>query len=318
MWVVRARLVGRTRLSSVADAPPSPPPPTLQWVIEHAAADEVVSVERLTGGWTSAMHAVTVRRGADQQTLVLRRMFREPWRRHARELLEREATVLRVLAPHPVPAAALLAVDATATVTDEPALLMSRLPGRLRLDDPGVTAPLAQMLARIHRIRPDDDDRPRAYQSWAVPERRVVPAWAERPQVWQRAFELIDVQPPDYEGRFLHRDFHPGNVLFDGGTITGVVDWVETSWGPADLDVAHCATALSLLHGTDAARSFRDDYRAAGSTLTDDRYWWLIDAVGFLPDPEKVAAPWRESGRPDLTAPLARRRLEAHLAWVLG
>ena len=47
--------------------------------------------------------------------------------------------------------------------------------------------------------------------------------------------------------------------------------------------------------------SFRRSYRAAGGVLGDDRYWWLIDAVGFLPDPEKVAVPWRESGRADLT-----------------
>jgi aminoglycoside phosphotransferase (APT) family kinase protein len=301
----------------VTDAPPFPSRSTLQWVIENAAADEVVSVQPLVGGWTSAMHAVTVRRGSDEHTLVLRRMFREPWRTHARELLEREAMVLQMLAGHPVPTATLLAVDPTASATDEPALLMSQLPGRLRLDDLGVTAPLAQMLARIHRIRPDDGDRPRPYQSWAFPERRAVPAWAERPQLWQRAFGLIDVHPPDYEGCFLHRDFHPGNVLFDGGTITGVVDWVETSWGPADLDVAHCSTALSLLHGTDAAKHFRDDYRAAGGALGGDRYWSLIDAVGFLPDPEKVAAPWRQSGRPDLAAQLARRRLEAQLSWVL-
>jgi hypothetical protein len=106
-------------------------------------------------------------------------------------------------------------------------------------------------------------------------------------------------------------------VLFDGGAISGVVDWVETSWGPPELDVAHCSTALALLHGTDAVVDFQAHYRAAGGALGHDPYWWLIDAVGFLPDPEKVASPWRQSGRTDLTAPLARRRLEEHLAWIL-
>jgi hypothetical protein len=46
------------------------------------------------------------------------------------------------------------------------------------------------------------------------------------------------------------------DVLFtdtdDGPRISGVVDWVETSWGPADLDVAHCSTNLVLLHGVPA------------------------------------------------------------------
>jgi hypothetical protein len=51
--------------------------------------------------------------------------------------------------------------------------------------------------------------------------------------------------------------------------------------------------------------------------LQGDSYWALIDAVGYLPDPEKVAAPWRQCGRSDLTAELVRQRLEAHVAAIL-
>jgi hypothetical protein len=107
-------------------------------------------------------------------------------------------------------------------------------------------------------------------------------------------------------------------VLVDGNTISGVVDWVETSWGPSDLDVAHCSTALALLHGPTAVERFRAHYREAGGTLGGEPYWALVDAVGYLPDPEKVAAPWRSAGRPDLSATLARRRLEAHVARTLA
>jgi aminoglycoside phosphotransferase (APT) family kinase protein len=146
-----------------------------------------------------------------------------------------------------------------------------------------------------------------------VPERRVVPEWTEHPALWERAFSTIADGPPPYRGCFLHRDFHPGNVLFAGAAVSGVVDWVETSWGPPGLDVAHCATALALLHG---AEDFAAHYREAGGTIGEEPYWALIDAVGYLPDPEKVAAPWRAAGRPDLTAALARRRLEARLAAI--
>ncbi|MFI1290579.1 aminoglycoside phosphotransferase family protein [Streptomyces sp. NPDC020792] len=119
----------------------------------------------------------------------------------------------------------------------------------------------------------------------------------------------------------LHRDFHPGNVLFtgdgDGLRISGVVDWVETSWGPADLDVAHCSTALALLHGVSAGMDFADRYLAAGGTPAEDRaahlYWRLLDALAFAPDAEKVAVPWRETGRADLTPTLLTRRLEEYL-----
>jgi aminoglycoside phosphotransferase (APT) family kinase protein len=298
------------------------PRATLDWVLAAAGADEVLEVEPLRGGWTSAMHAVRVRAGGGERSLVLRRMFREPWKTHAVGLLEREAAILGLLEATAIPVPALVAVDARAAVTDEPALLMSRLPGRLRLHAADHVHALGQMLASIHRFVPGAPDRPRTYQSWAVRERRVVPAWAGDPGVWRRAFSLIDVEPPDYRGCFLHRDFHPGNVLFDGAAVTGVVDWVETSWGPPDLDVAHCCTALALLHGSTAADAMRAAYRVAGGSLVVDpaerAYWELLDAVGYLPDPEKVARPWRESGRPDLSAAVGRERLEAYVAGIVA
>jgi aminoglycoside phosphotransferase (APT) family kinase protein len=248
-------------------------------------------------------------------------MFREPWRTHAAGLLGREATVLGLLHGSAIPVPAPVAVDARAETTDEPALLMTRLPGRLRLrtsDQPDAIRALAETLAAIHRVAPRERDRPRVYESWAVPERRVVPAWARDPGTWRRAFSAIDAEPPPYRACFLHRDFHPGNVLFGDAAVTGVVDWVETSWGPAELDVAHCCTALALLHGPAVSERMRAAYRAAGGHLALDPYWELIDAVGYLPDPEKVARPWRDSGCHDLTAELARERLEAYVADILA
>ncbi|GAA1413638.1 hypothetical protein GCM10009639_67090 [Kitasatospora putterlickiae] len=148
-----------------------------------------------------------------------------------------------------------------------------------------------------------------------------MPPDTRRPGLWRRAVDVIRREPPAYAPCFLHRDFHPGNVLFegdgDGQRISGVVDWVETSWGPADLDVAHCSTALALLHGVPAGMGFADRYLAAGGTLAEDArahlYWRLLDALAFAPDAGKVAGPWRELGRTDLTPRLVAGRLEDYL-----
>ncbi|WP_234479682.1 phosphotransferase family protein [Streptomyces sp. DEF147AK] len=150
----------------------------------------------------------------------------------------------------------------------------------------------------------------------------VRPPRTGRPGLWQRAVDVIAGPPPPYRGCFLHRDFHPGNVLFTGTgaglRVTGVVDWVETSWGPADLDVAHCSTALALLHGVPAGTRFADRYVAAGGTVDEDDaahlHWRLLDARGHAPDAEKVAVPWRRLGRSDLTPEVLTRRLEEYLA----
>jgi aminoglycoside/choline kinase family phosphotransferase len=137
--------------------------------------------------------------------------------------------------------------------------------------------------------------------------------------------DVIRRDPPPYEGCFLHRDFHPGNVLFTGAgrglRISGVVDWVETSWGPADLDVAHCSTALALLHGPEHGLDFRERYEAHGgrqlADAPDHLYWLLIDALHYCPDAAKLAGPWRELGRDDLTSEVLAERLEAYVDGLL-
>lgn len=117
----------------------------------------------------------------------------------------------------------------------------------------------------------------------------------------------------------MHRDYQPGNVLFDGSRLSGVVDWVETSWGPPDLDVAHCQTNIALLGGVDAAAPWRASYVAAGGTLcVDPDYWALVDAVSMLPEPAKLLPAWRAAGRSDLSQDMIRDRLEQHLRALLG
>jgi len=148
--------------------------------------------------------------------------------------------------------------------------------------------------------------------------------------VWEWAFAAIDRPAPDFEPCFLHRDFHPGNVLWENGRVSGVVDWVETSAGPADLDVAHCASNLAGLHGVETARAFRRSYVDQGGRLTTDAdasaYWQLLDLIGFLPTPNgrESGAPaavlstvWAAHDRDDLTPELVRARREQLLRVIL-
>ena len=58
----------------------------------------------------------------------------------------------------------------------------------------------------------------------------------------------------------------PATCCGPATAVTGVVDWVETSWGPAWLDVAHCRTNLAITHGTEVADRFGAAYqRLTGS-----------------------------------------------------
>lgn len=300
---------------------PSPTDAATAWVQAALATSEPLTFNTLAGGWSSDVYAVRTRDGGEA---VLRQLTREPWRTHSAELLAREAASQRLLAGSDVRAPFPLAVDVTGVHAGVPSLLMTRLPGDLLLDDAGddVLTALAGALTAIHQQTLGDADRPRCFQSWAEPGKRTCPDWSRRPDVWREAFRVLDEAEPDYTGAFLHRDFHLGNVLWQGRRVTGVVDWVETSWGPPDLDVAHCQSNLAMLHGPAAAMAFPSRYLRCGGVL-DTRfaarsYWQVMDIVGFLPSPRKVAQPWRDKGRTDVTDSVTEQRLEGWLAAVLA
>ncbi|MFF4057528.1 alpha/beta fold hydrolase [Streptomyces sp. NPDC001668] len=294
---------------------------TARWVAKQLPEDRTVAGSGfLSGGWSSQMRRLALDDGSE---LVLRSFVKPFFRHHAPGLLGREAMILTLLADADgVPAPQLVAVDATAEHCDHPSLLMSRLAGRVRVDEEDLERRLdllAAQLVRIHRVVPEE--RPRTYQAWTWPEK----VQGVRGPLWERAVDVIRREPPPYEGCFLHRDFHPGNVLFTGAgpdlRISGVVDWVETSWGPPDLDVAHCSTALALLHGPEHGLAFRQRYEAHGGHRLadgpDHLYWRLLDALAYCPDAAKLAGPWRELGRTELTPEVLSGRLEFYVGELM-
>ncbi|MGW2859126.1 phosphotransferase family protein [Streptomyces sp. NPDC001205] len=299
---------------------------TRLWV-ERSVGARVERAVALHGGLSCEVRRLDI--GGDRPRSVVLRSFTDDFHLpDAHAMLTREADVLTLLGRTGVPAAELVAVDPDGTHCAHPSLLMSLLPGRVRLDEEGADerAPLlARQLLDIHRVQVAEAERPRVWEAWTSAEEVELPEATRRPEVWRRAVDAIRRQPPPYRPTFLHRDFHPGNVLFtgagDGLRVSGVVDWVETSWGPADLDVAHCSTNLALLHGAAAGLAFAGQYVAAGgepaATARDRQYWRLLDALAFAPDAEDVALPWQALGRTDLTQELVAQRLEDYLQAVL-
>ncbi|MGW1838743.1 phosphotransferase family protein [Streptomyces sp. NPDC002067] len=302
-------------------------PLTLAWVRTHLEPGErIVGIEALHGGITAEMRRLTLgTRDGGTRDLVLRTFVDVA---HAEDWLNRESGALTLLTGTDVPAPGLVAVDPTAAHCEYPSLLMTHLAGRTVLGDEGVEARvplLARQLVEIHAVRPAE--RPRKYVALTTADTVVVPEGADK-TVWDAAIEVIRKPAPPYEGRFLHRDFQPGNVLFDvpperpaDARITGVVDWAATSWGPADLDVAHCSTVLALLHGPEWGLRFTEAYEQAGGVLaatTSERlYWQVRDGLASSEEVALVARPWREAGRTELTAHAVAERLDAYVTTLM-
>ncbi|MFC9429789.1 phosphotransferase family protein [Streptomyces sp. NPDC056987] len=305
-------------------------PLTLAWVGRHLETGErIVATEALYGGITAEMRRLTIAtRDGGTRDLVLR-SFVDPFRvAHAEDGLNREAGALALLAGTGVPAPGLVAVDPTATRCEYPSLLMTHLAGRTVLDDEGLETRLpllARQLVGIHTVRPAE--RPRKYVTLTTADTVVVPKGADA-AAWAAAVDVIRKPPPPCEGRFLHRDFQPGNVLFDmplakpaDARISGVVDWAAASWGPADLDVAHCSTNLALLHGPAWGPRFAEAYEEAGGVLaatTSERLYWRVrDGLACSEEVRAVARPWREAGRTELTTRAVEERLDAYVTALM-
>lgn len=302
-------------------------PLALAWVSRHLEVGErIVRTEALHGGITADMRRLTIgTRDGGTRDLVLRTFVNME---HAEDWLNREAGALTLLPGTGVPAPGMVAVDPTAAHCEYPSLLMTHLVGRTVLDDEGLETRvplLARQLVAIHTLRPAE--RPRGYVALMTGDTVVTPKGADA-AAWAAAIDVVRKPAPPYEGRFLHRDFHPGNVLFDvppsrpaGARITGVVDWAATSWGPADLDVAHCSTNLALLHGPAWGLRFAEAYEEAGgvlaATASERLYWRVRDGLACSEEVQLVSQPWREAGRTELTTRAVEERLDAYVTALM-
>ena len=92
--------------------------------------------------------------------------------------------------------------------------------------------------------------------------------------------ELVTRPEPATRQVFLHRDFHPGNLLWVDGALTGIVDWAFGCRGPEPADVAHTRCNLALVDGLAAGERFLHAYARANPGYVHDSWW---DAAELLP-----------------------------------
>jgi aminoglycoside phosphotransferase (APT) family kinase protein len=284
----------------------TPPRQTLEWAARQVGRHaKVVRVRRLRNAWAAAVHAIDVLDGHQRHTLVLRRWARTDLPPDE-GVVENEVAVLTALAATSLSAPRLVAVDADARVTDVPAVLMTRLVGRVELAPTDTRLFVRALAATLHDIHDVDISPPMSYDPWL--ELTEPPPWTRMPDIWKRTIEIAYSPVPRRDG-LCHRDYHPGNVLWSRGRVTGVVDWTHACRGPQAADVAHCRINLALLLGLEVANDFSDCYGAVDDLAHFDLEH-AVSAHRLLDDL------WRfhDAGRTDLTAELAVDRLDAFVA----
>lgn len=293
------------------------PEPVLAWVSTHTHS-AIVDVRPIGAGITNTKLIITLDQG---DPLVLRWSDPQVWGETGREHVRREAQACRLLADTSLPVPRLIASDDDGRATGGSANLLTWLPGRVRHDrlGPDALRSLASITVDLHRQPVTASVQPPTF-SFRGPPQLDVPPWTQRPDLWRRAIDLRSATPSPSPYGLIHRDFHLGNILWEGDTVTGLVDWAETSWGPADLDVAHLCSDLALLGHHLDVETFRTIYQQLGGHLDADpgaaRFWAVSDILGFLPDPAHVL-PAFAATRPELSADDVRLGLEDLLAATL-
>jgi aminoglycoside phosphotransferase (APT) family kinase protein len=285
----------------------------------------VVHTWPLTGGIAAAMTAVEVERpDGTIARFVLRSARRDEHEAHwfpvAREYALLVAldllTGADVPAPHP------RRLDESCTLRDRPFAVLDFIDGELRFsttDPHGTARSYAAQLAVIHRI---DGERP---EFAALPRRTpyIAHHLAHPPEAFDESVREGAVRvalrarwpPPEPERlSLLHGDFWPGNILWNGDRIAGVLDWEDACVGDPLADVGVTRLDLLWAFGADVMAAFTDEYTArTGADVTQLPVWDLVAALRPAGALSLWGADWQRFGRPDVTPSTMRA---AHRGFV--
>jgi aminoglycoside phosphotransferase (APT) family kinase protein len=139
------------------------------------------------------------------------------------------------------------------------ASVTARLAGLARLPKTfsAINRTWVEMQLRLHRLSPEP--LLRAAAAAAIDERMLtfdgqlagLAAGIERSglSALMPAVAWLKDNRPDDRGAAVicHGDFHPLNIMSDGGGVTGVIDWANVVIAPPEMDVASAVTNIATL-----------------------------------------------------------------------
>lgn len=284
----------------------------------------VAGVTRLTGGLSAATSAVDlVRPGGERRSVVLKRFHAADQARyatgeHLRLGVVAERVAGRLATPSPV------ALDAKGSWFGAPALVMTRLPGGSTLQFEGSDWPeqLAFALAALHAADatsvPDEVAGDEAWQRAWIERARPRLSRGPWPDAVAAFHGLLPAASSSGPRCLIHGDYHPGQVLWDGAALTGVIDWANLRLGRPGDDVATCRTDVVMFDGRRAADRFLTAYESLAGPVADLPVWELGCAIRARAFSHYWLRSFHEGGRPQLTLPMLRRRLAVMAARALA
>ncbi|GIO23295.1 phosphotransferase family protein [Oceanobacillus sp. J11TS1] len=289
-----------------------------QWILSHFLNEASIhSIRPLKGSTTALMYEIgLVLTSGENMKLVLRQYERSTF---TEKDIEQETDSLRMATQLTVPTPQWIGADPDGEVIGKPLLLMSKVEGAVNILPTNQTAwldELAKTLAHLHDNR--ITDFPWKYGRYQKAGEMDIPFWSDKPEVWRALKEIISRPEPSYTPIFIHRDFHPTNVLWEGTKVSGVVDWTNGCLGPAGIDVGHCRWNLAMLYGVEAAETFLIAYQGKTKTqFSYDVYWDIVSLMDVLEGQPEVYSGWEVFGKTDITVEVMMKRMDSYARSLL-
>ncbi len=227
----------------------------------------------LSGGVSAAVHVLDVSTPRGPTSLVVRRHGAATWKQLPDDVTQVEFSLLAALHEARLPVPEPLFLDVDRQLLPSPYFVMRFVRGSSEIAAPVLDHALRSMaafLARLHSLDvralslpplPSREDPIKAALQFAADDSSLCDV-------------ISSLSPEQSPPTLLHGDFWPGNILWDKGEITAVLDWEDVAIGPAASDVACCRAEVNVLFGLDAARSFTQYYRAASANSLHDLTLW--------------------------------------------
>ncbi|MEM7798642.1 MAG: aminoglycoside phosphotransferase family protein [Chloroflexota bacterium] len=290
---------------------------TTRW-IESKIGTPIRSVSQLKGATSSTLYKII---GIDDRPIVLRLLTNADWLASEPDLARHEAAALDHVNLHSNASQTYprcIAYDESGSDAGLAAVLMSFVDGDVVLPqtaDAEWVAQLASTLTAIHQLPVDGFEW--RYRHWFKLDqlKQFSFSWSSIPHIWQQGVSFLDRPDPTFTPRFLHRDYHPVNLLWQDKEVSGVVDWVNACVGPPLVDVGHCRVNLTSLYGLEMANLFLEKYLEMNPTVDYTPFWDLTCMLSFgVDEPPSVYSGWLDFGFSGLTPKIIASRMDSFIA----
>lgn len=231
--------------------------------------------------------------------------------------LATEAAALSAAAEAGVPAPRLIAYDETGADAGVVAVLSTFVPGSSRIAE----EPDEERLRAVGR----------ATAVLATTQARASPALPRRerslsdvdfdhsgsPLLTDAGALLMELPVPAGPEVLVHGDLWQGNTMWEGNTLTALIDWDAAGVGHPGVDLGNVRCDAAVLYGLPAARVVLDGWLAAADEPEWLAYFDVVAAVSTPADLGWFLPSMRAQGRTDLAAEVTTSRRDAFLRAAL-